>query len=238
VAAPKFFADFRGPACGITEYDSQSKTATKSDLNRIAASGEPMGWSRSVVYVVICCFCLAAGAWCEEPQKVTVCQLKSAPPAYNHKLVEVEAFVSHDFEDFTLFDHSCPGWPAVWLEYGGKAKSDTTYCCGPTAGESRPQELTVESIPIPLVENDEFKQFDTEIQPPFRSGKFGSIVHATLVGRFFAGRKEQFGKGEAFWDGYGHMGCCSLFAIQEVKSVDPQDRDDLDYGASYDQLDY
>jgi len=25
------------------------------------------------------------------------------------------------------------------------------------------------------------------------------------------------------------MGCCSLFAIQQVESIDPQDRDDLDY---------
>jgi hypothetical protein len=176
-------------------------------------------------------------ACCEEPQKVTVCQLQKDPPAYNHKLIEVEAFVSHDFEDFTLFDPACRrSILEVWLEYGGKAKSDTVYCCGPTAGKDRPQELTVENIPIPLVENDLFKQFDKEVQPPFRSEKFGSIVHATLIGRFFAGRKEQFGKGEPFWGGYGHMGCCSLLAIQEIKSVSPQDRDDLDYGASYDQL--
>jgi hypothetical protein len=33
------------------------------------------------------------------------------------------------------------------------------------------------------------------------------------------------------------MGCCSLLAIQEVKSVDTQVRDDLDYGASNDQPD-
>jgi hypothetical protein len=31
------------------------------------------------------------------------------------------------------------------------------------------------------------------------------------------------------------MGCCSLLAIQQIKSVSPQDRDDLDYGASPDQ---
>jgi hypothetical protein len=37
--------------------------------------------------------------------------------------------------------------------------------------------------------------------------------------------------------GYGHFGCCSLLAIQEVKAVAPQDRDDLDYGASADQPD-
>ncbi len=196
-----------------------------------------MGRARLAVYVFVCCFCFAARVWCEEPQKVSACQLKSDPPAYNHKLIEVEAFVSHDFEDFTLFDPACPDWPAVRLEYGGKVKSDTTYCCGPTAGKTRPQELTVEDIPIPLVENGQFMQFDKEIQPPFRSGDFGSIVHVTLIGRFFAGTKQQFGKGEPFWGGYGHMGCCSLFAIQEVKSVSPQDRDDLDYGASYDQPD-
>lgn len=33
------------------------------------------------------------------------------------------------------------------------------------------------------------------------------------------------------------MGCCSLLAIQEVRSVDLQDRVDLDYGASADQPD-
>jgi hypothetical protein len=173
--------------------------------------------------------------WCEEPLKVSVCQLMADPPVNNHRLIEVEAFVSHDFEDFTLFDPSCRSWPAVWLEYGGTAKSDTIYCCGPTAGKIRPQELTVENIPIPLIENDQFKQFDREIQPPFRSGKFGSVVHADLIGRFFAGSREQFGKREPFWGGYGHMGCCSLLAVQEVKSVSPQDRDDLDYGASSDQ---
>jgi hypothetical protein len=33
------------------------------------------------------------------------------------------------------------------------------------------------------------------------------------------------------------MGCCSLLAIQEILSVDPQDSPDLDYGASPDQPD-
>lgn len=173
-----------------------------------------------------------------QPEKVTVCQLKSNPPAYNHKLIQVEAFVSHDFEDFTLFDPVCEGSRfGIWLEYGGKSKSDTVYCCGPTAGRDRPKELSVEDIPIPLADNDQFKLFDKQIQPPFRSGKYGSIVQATIIGRFFAGRRETYLSGESAWSGYGHMGCCSLLAIQEIKSVSPQDRNDLDYGASYDQLD-
>jgi hypothetical protein len=189
----------------------------------------------SALGVLAFVFCVVAIGPCEEqPQSVTVCQLKSDPPSYNHKLVEVTGFVSHDFEDFTLFDPTCPSWPAVWLEYGGTAKSGTMYCCGVTADRNRPQEMVLENIPIPLVENDQFREFDKQIQPPFRSGRHGSIVRATAVGRFFAGRQVHYPK-TTFWGGYGHMGCCSLLAIQEIKSVSSQDRDDLDYGASPDQ---
>ena len=191
----------------------------------------------STLGALICILCSVGSALCEEqPESATVCQLKSDPPAYNHKLVELTAFVSHDFEDFTLFDPTCPSWPEVWLEHGGKVKSGTMYCCGVTADRNRPQPMVVENIPIPLIENDQFREFDKLIQPPFRSDRHGAIVHATVVGRFFAGKQIHYPKA-TFWGGYGHMGCCSLLAIQEIKSVSSQDRDDLDYGASADQPD-
>jgi hypothetical protein len=171
--------------------------------------------------VIACVFSLAAIATCEEtPQPVTVCELKSDPAAYNHKLVEITGFISHGFEDFTLFDPTCPSWPGVWLEYGGK----------------RSREPKVEDIPIPLADNEQFRQFDKLINPPFRSGAHGSVVHATLSGRFFSGRQMKYPKG-TFWGGYGHLGCCTLLAIQGVKSVDPQNRNDVDYGEVYDQPD-
>jgi hypothetical protein len=164
----------------------------------------------------------------DEIAKISVCQLKSAPDAYNHKLVEVTGFVSHGFEDFTLFDPKCGRWPHIWLEYGGTAKSDTTYCCGPTAGKTRPQSLVIEHVPVPLVMNDIFKKFDHAIQPPFKSGQHDATVHATLIGIFFAGERQKLRKGKVMFMGYGHMGCCSLLAIQEVKSADTQQRADLD----------
>jgi hypothetical protein len=173
----------------------------------------------------------ARSVWCEEPEKVSVsaCQLKDNPGAYNHKLIEVTGFVSHGFEDFGLFDPTCAAYPYVWLEYGGKSKSGTMYCCGVTAERSRPRELVVEDIPVPLVKDEEFEQFDNLIHlSP------SSIVHATVVGRFFSGKERHYPKG-VFWGGYGHMGCCSLLAIQQVISVDPHDREDLDYAASPDQ---
>jgi len=62
------------------------------------------------------------------------------------------------------------------------------------------------------------------------------LVHATVVGRFFAGKQIHYPKG-TFWGGYGHMGCCSLLAIQQIITIDPHDRKDLDYAASIDQPD-
>src|ERR1700681_4643540 len=96
-------------------------------------------------------------AFCQEkPDKVSLCQLKSDPAAYNHKLVEVTGLVSHGFEDFTLSDPTCSSWPAVWLEYGGKSKSGTMYCCGVTADRHRLKGLVIEGIAIPLTKDDQF----------------------------------------------------------------------------------
>lgn len=185
---------------------------------------------------IVLILCFSGVAKCEEPEKVTVCQLKNNPPAYNHKLVEVEGFVSSDFEDFTLFDPTCRSNLDVWLEYGGKTNSSTMFCCGSTPNAQHPQDLVVEGISIPLLDNKEFKEFDRQTRQPYRSDRKGNVLHATIIGRFFAGEKQVYRNGS--WGGYGHMGCCSLLAIQEIKSVSPQVRDDLDYSASPDEPDW
>jgi hypothetical protein len=131
-----------------------------------------------------------------------------------------------------LFDPLCPSPFDVWLEYGGTVSSGTIYCCGPTSDRSRRKSLKVEHIPIPLVDDVRFREFDGLIQRPL-----DRVVHATIVGRFFAGRQIHYPNGSVAWGGYGHFGCYSLLAIQQVLSVDPQDRADVDYGASPDQPD-
>jgi hypothetical protein len=180
--------------------------------------------------------CAVTFSTCEEPVKVSVCQLKNDPPAYNHKLVVVTGFVSHGFEDFTLFDPDCPSWPAVWLEYGGTTKSGTIYCCDISDDRHRPKELTVEKIPIPLIVDQQFEDFDKRIQPPYQTGQHGAVEHATLVGRYFAGEVIEYPKGRS-WGGFGHMGCCMLLAIQQVKNPDTPTRTDLDYGEASEQPD-
>jgi hypothetical protein len=176
--------------------------------------------------VVVFILCAPTTGFSETPVNVTLCQLKSDPPTFNQKIVEVTAFVSQGFEDFTLFDPGCPAWPAVWVEYGGMASSGTIYCCGGNSDRKRPKTLEMEGIPTALVEDDRFQTFDELIH---RRTRESAVAHATLIGRFFAGRLESYGNSPPEWRGYGHMGCCSLFVLQQVSDVDSQKRDDLDY---------
>ncbi len=188
----------------------------------------------SLRYVIAFLFLVLslAMAQCEQPEKVSACQLKANPTSYNHKLVEVTAFVSHGFEDFSLFNPECLPWMGIWVEYGGTANSGTVYCCGVTASRSRPHPLQVEGVSIPLAKDEQFRRFDELIQ-----SRPGRLIHGTLVGRFFSGNPERTGDGKLWGGGYGHMGCCSLFVIQQVVSVERQDRDDVDYRSSYEQPD-
>jgi hypothetical protein len=176
-------------------------------------------------------FCFTEIGMCQEPEKVTVCQVKTNPAEYNHQLIEVTGFVSHGFEDFTIFDPTCSSYPNIWLEYGGTAASGTMYCCGVTADRSRPQQIVVKGISVPLIQDDKFRNFDNLIQRPP-----DSLAHSVIRGRFFSGEREAGPKGVR-WAGFGHFGCCSLLVIQQIVSVDPQERQDLDSRASADQPD-
>jgi hypothetical protein len=172
----------------------------------------------------------------EEPTKASICQLKKDPPAWNHKLVEVTGFVTHASRNFTVYDPTCPTWPAIWLEYGGSINSGTVACCKTLNDRHRSQPLTIENIPLPLTDNQPFEDFDKAVQPPFRPGQSGAVEHATLIGTFFAGQQMTDDTGQHYWGGFGHLGCCSMLAIQEVRAPDTQEHADLDYGESNEKL--
>lgn len=106
--------------------------------------------SRRMCFVFACCavaLCFSTRTHAQEPEKVTLCQLQSDPAAFNHHLVEMTAFASRGFEDFTLFDPTCSSSPAVWLEYGGTLDSGAMDCCGVPTDRRRPAELVVENTP-------------------------------------------------------------------------------------------
>lgn len=172
---------------------------------------------------------MSSAAVDEAALEVSVCDLQKDPAKYNQKLVKLTGFVSHGFEDFGVFDPSCDSRNGIWLEYGGKKASDTMYCCGVVPGHTRTHDVSVDGVSIPIVDDEQFKQLNALIK-----AKYDRVMHATLIGRFFSGEKEKYPGGE-FWSGYGHMGCCMLFVIRQVLSVDASNRSDLDYGASADQ---
>jgi hypothetical protein len=145
-------------------------------------------------------------------KKVSMCALQADPATYNHKLIDVRGVVSHGVEDFTLSESQCGRQSRIWLEYGGRVDSETAYCCG--VKTPRAAALVVEGIPTRLIEDALFRRFDARVRT------HGDVrFRGRLIGRFFAGIKQQTPKGE-FWGGYGHFGCCSLLVIQQVLTVD------------------
>jgi hypothetical protein len=159
-----------------------------------------------LIFLIVLALLKSTAAVGEVPQKVTICQLKSDPSAYNHKLLEVRGFVSHGFEDFTLLDPGCTSPHGIWLEYGGLISSRTIYCCPGSPERRRPKNPIVEDIPIPLTDDKRFRTFDRLIQHRPRA-----LVRAMIVGRFFSGDQES---------GYGHFGLFSLKS--EVGKVMPR----------------
>ena len=152
--------------------------------------------------------------------------MKSNPAAYDHKLVQVTAFASRGFENFTLFDPACQAWPEIWLEYGGLVSSGTVYSSSMSANRKRSKPIEIEGITVPLTDDKAFRDFDRLIQRPPES-----IAHAILAGWFFAGSHGAAAGSSA----YGPMGCCSLLIVQQVLEVDPQNRTDVDFHSAPDQ---
>lgn len=160
------------------------------------------------------------------PREVTYCELSKDPAAYNRELVRLTSFVTHGFEDFHLVEPTChtQGF-SVWVMYGGRAQSDTAYCCpGETGSKTRPESLTIENVQIPLVEDSMFQRFTDVLKK-----EQDTTLRVTVQGRFFSGVKQTISNGPAFWGGAGHLGCCSLFVIERVESFEPHTRTDLDY---------
>jgi hypothetical protein len=141
-------------------------------------------------------------------------------------LVRLTAFVTHGFEDFHLADPNCltEGF-SVWVMYGGRAQSDTPYCCPGESANSRPEPLTLEGVQTSLVNDLTFRNFtDLLKREP------DTTVRLTAEGRFFSGEKRTINRVTS-WGGAGHMGCCSLFVIERVESFEAHTRADLDYTA-------
>jgi len=144
----------------------------------------------------------------ERPVRVSFCELTKNPQAYDRRLVAVEGELSLGNEEFALYGTGDSRCGAIWLDIGGKLVSGTVYCCGGNQDYSRPANLTIDGIEIPLSDDRETRSAIERIQSRSRSGYNSSDVN--LIGRFFAGGR------------YGHFGVSStLLVIQRVLSMRP-----------------
>jgi len=161
----------------------------------------------------------------EMPLRVSLCDIRAHPEKFLHKLVEFTATASHGFEDSMVEDSRC-SWPehgaGVWMEYGGKRSTATMYCCGFSPKPDRKGSLIVDGVPLDLVDDDTFREFDKRLHPKHAKQRLSDTVAATLRGRIFARYEGIAGTQQnPEWRGYGHMGCCILFVITQVVSVEP-----------------
>jgi hypothetical protein len=162
------------------------------------------------------------------PLQVSLCDIKAHPDMFLHKLVEFTATASHGFEDSMVEDSHCPwsqGRPGVWMEYGGKRSTATLYCCGISPKPDRSETLVIDGISLDLLDDNTFRAFDRRLHQRPSKPESSNTVRATLRGRIFA-RYEGIGgsRQNPEWRGYGNMGCCMLFVVAQVVSIDSAQR--------------
>jgi hypothetical protein len=151
--------------------------------------------------------------------KTDVCELAASPDKYDGKLVRVEAYISRGFEDSTLHDPQCPEEglinrrrsdaiePHIWAEFADDV--DYWHVTGFA----------------PLVRNDQLKRLQEALQE--RAPKH-QMTSAGMIGTFYAGKPMKFNGRVTPLRGFGHLGCCCLFVISQVESVQTND-ENLDY---------
>lgn len=136
----------------------------------------------------------------EAAVKVSVCELKSKPAAYEHKMVEVTGFaMTGGREDFDLWDLSCldEHSSGIHLKFGGDV---------------------IEDIKTQLVDDTRSDQFSNLVY-----GSHGnSVAHATIMGRFFASKPEQYPNGVV-------RNSRNILAIERIDAVDLRSSKAFDY---------
>lgn len=167
-----------------------------------------------------------AAARSAPPIDVTYCELAANPKSFHQARVRITGHVSFEFERFTLSDPACtPPKDSsldLWITYGGDVPSGAIYCCPGEGGPPGSRSAPSANVEFPLVADGTYQRFRDFLE---RTGDVQ--VRVTLVGKVLIKPEKQ--PGQLMAGGYGHMGCCSLFVIEQVESFDSRERPDLDY---------
>lgn len=150
--------------------------------------------------------------------RVDVCELLRTPSAYDGKAVQIRGKLKFDFEGKEVDDSACGlalSHTAIWWTYGGTP---------PFSQEARRNRISESARPV--LRDAQFIEYNERIQAHRNKLLDGEMcrthktcgyydVLATFTGRFFASPMipRQL-------SGYGHMGCCHLFVVEQISEVD------------------
>ena len=155
------------------------------------------------------------------PRDVEVCELTKNPTAYDKQLVRVRGRLEFEFEGQTVDDRICgmPLWhTGIWWSYGDDILQT------PSRETKR-----IQPIVSPTLRDHSFQTFEeySRLRRAVLPDKSHCRSHrecayydviATFTGKFFA-REPRPHRGLT---GFGHMGCCHLFVIEQVSDVSVQ----------------
>lgn len=168
--------------------------------------------------------CLIVGCTLAHADRVlTPCELAANAADLDNQSVMVRGELHIEFEDSSFVRDCNAKWLQIWVTFAGDVETPVIYCCGP---HERPPNSTlrINGIELQLKKDDKFQTFwrllneERAFTPTGVRCFFNCYVNrvtATFKGHFFFGEKSGL-------RGYGHMGCCSLFVIEEVSDVSAQ----------------
>ena len=181
---------------------------------------------RTPAILIIVCF-LTLSAKHSGPQEppakvapvVNFCEAARNPDTYNGKVISIRARVSHEFEDFTLFDDACWEQPDIWIELGGDQQCTYDW---ESAGFSckHGQNIKFRGVEYPIVKDESLETF-LKLLGARKGKKSAYRVTATLTGTFFGQEPKQYSKPAINFVGYGygHLGCCFQLIVTQVSEV-------------------
>jgi hypothetical protein len=151
----------------------------------------------------------------------SVCAIAATPGSFDGKLVRVSAFISSGFEDSTLHDYGCAeealvnmmkpstsAKPNIWVEF-----------------QDEGEHYGVKEF-APLVNDETYQQFRKVV---LARSRLDQMTRARMIGTFYSSRPQGFTHDIEPMRGYGHMGCCGLFVLSRVESVETTYANELDY---------
>jgi hypothetical protein len=152
------------------------------------------------------------------PQSVSLCDLLKTPQAYSGKQIQIRGKINLEFEDFSIYDTSCNTWPGIWLMFGGDVSTPTKSTVNDNS-RIPGRNIKVDGVAYGIVKDEKLNDFSRGIAAK-QNRKTLYRVTATLTGTFLAGQVDQHSDRFPYRPGYGHMGRCYLFIIQQVMAVE------------------